>query len=287
MKSVWRRLAGILVLIATLVIFVNYFAKHPAVGHQLRNTSPGLLAGLIGLYLLSIAFLGVVTYATLRICQAKVGRSESLLLTAYTAVINFFGPLQSGPAFRAVYVKAKYGIKLKNYATATLVYLFFWGFFSLLMLLSGLLGWWLIGVAALIALTTYIALQSSGLASRLQEIDLRAWYILALATLAQIVCVNLIYFFELRSVAPGTHFSQAIIYTGAANLALFVSLTPAAIGFRESFLVFSRHLHHVSNNSIVAASILDRAVYVVVLALLAAFIFGTHAKNRLAVPKEP
>jgi uncharacterized membrane protein YbhN (UPF0104 family) len=104
---------------------------------------------------------------------------------------------------------------------------------------------------------------------------------MALATAAQIAAVSLIYFLELRNVAPGTHFSQAIIYTGAANLALFVSLTPGAIGFRESFLLFSQNLHHVSGSTIVAASILDRAVYVLVLAGLAAYIFGSHAARRL------
>src|SRR2546423_7005551 len=105
MKSVWRPLVAVLVLIATITAFGIYFASHPAVGQQLRHTSLGLLAGLIGLYLLSIAALGAVTYATLRLCQVRVGQSESLLLTAYTAVINFFWPLQSGPALRAVYVK--------------------------------------------------------------------------------------------------------------------------------------------------------------------------------------
>ncbi|HEY5152784.1 MAG TPA: hypothetical protein VII55_02310, partial [Candidatus Saccharimonadales bacterium] len=90
----------------------------------------------------------------------------------------------------------------------------------------------------------------------------------------------------LRSVAPATRFSQAIIYTGAANLALFVSLTPGAIGFRESFLVFSRHLHHISDNTIVAVNILDRSVYIVFLLILAVFIFGTHAQRSLKTKSE-
>jgi uncharacterized membrane protein YbhN (UPF0104 family) len=82
-------------------------------------------------------------------------------------------------------------------------------------------------------------------------------------------------------VAPGTHFSQAVIYSGAANLSLFVALTPGAIGFRESFLLFSRHLHHISNSSIVAANIIDRAMYIILLLILALFIFATHSQRRL------
>jgi uncharacterized membrane protein YbhN (UPF0104 family) len=223
------RIAAVPILLLTIAAFVYYFGKHPEVKHQLAGASPYLLGALVILYLASLAALGAVTYATLRLCRVNLEKAESLLLTAYTAVINFFGPLQSGPAFRAVYLKAKYGIKLKNYAAATLVYYFFWGLFSLLMLLSGVLGWWIL----LICLTALAAAYSIRRHPRLQGIDLNGWYLMALATAAQILCVCLIYFLELRSVAPGTGFSQAIIYTGAANLALFVSLTPGAIGFRE------------------------------------------------------
>jgi uncharacterized membrane protein YbhN (UPF0104 family) len=115
---------------------------------------------------------------------------------------------------------------------------------------------------------------------------MRAVTYLGIATFLQAGLVCLIYYSELRSVAPATRFSQAIIYTGAANLALFVSLTPGAIGFRESFLVFSRHLHHIGNNTIVAANILDRSVYIVFLLILAVFIFGTHAQRSLKTKSE-
>jgi hypothetical protein len=280
-RSTARQIATVAVLLITAIGFIYYFRSHPAVGTQLRQASNGLLALLIGLYMVSFVILALVTDATLRLCRTKLESSENLLLTAYTAIINFFGPLQSGPAFRAVYLKAKHDISLKNYAAAALVYYFFWGVFSSLMLLSGLLKWWLVVLAALIVTSAFIFRKHPLIKGKLQGINLNAWYYLALATLAQVLIVSLIYFVELRSVAPSTSFSQAIIYTGAANLALFVSITPGAIGFRESFLLFSQHLHHVSSTGIVAASILDRAVYVVVLAGLAVFIFGSHAHRRL------
>jgi len=74
-----------------------------------------------------------------------------------------------------------------------------------------------------------------------------------------------------------------VIYTGAANFALFVSITPGAIGFRESFLLFSQHLHHIDSSTIVAANLIDRSVYIVLLLLLAAGIFGTHAQRRFKI----
>lgn len=281
MRPKWRPYATVGVLVGTAFAFVYYFANHPSVGQQLRHTSAGLLGLLLGLYLVSIVALALVTLATLRLCKTGIGQSESFLVTAYSAVINFFGPLQSGPAFRAVYLKKKHGLNLKNYAAASLVYYFFWGVFSGLMLLSGLLKWWLLILAVLAVIGALVIRRLPAARQRLAGLDLHGWYYLAMATFMQVSVVALIYYSELRKVAPGTSFAHAIIYTGAANLAMFVSLTPGAIGFRESFLVFSRHLHHVSNSTIVAANIIDRSVYIVFLLLLALLIFGTHATRRL------
>jgi len=280
-RRLLKKTAVIVVLPLTAVIFVRFFMHHPEVRDQLHHISFGLFALLIFLYLLAIAALTFNTYSTLLLCNLKAKTQESFLLTAYTAVINFFGPLQSGPAFRAVYLKKKYNLNLKNYVGATLVYLAFWGIFSVFLLLSSLLKWWLIALAVVMLVFIFVVSRTPQLKDRFANLNLRYWYYLAAATALQIAAVTLIYYSELRSVAPATHFSQAVVYTGAANLALYVSLTPGAIGFRESFLVFSHHLHHISNSTIVAANILDRAVYIVLLLMLAMYIFGTHARQKL------
>jgi len=204
-----------------------------------------------------------------------------LLLTAYSAVINFFGPLQSGPAFRAIYLKRKHDLKLKNYTLATLVYYGFFGGISLLCLLSSWLGWWLLILVGLGLVLAGWASKQPRLQGRIQEMRLHEWWQLGLATALQIALLCLVYYLELINVAPGTSLSQAIVYTGAANLALFVSLTPGAIGFRESFLLLSQQLHHISPSTIVAASVLDRAVYILVLLVAAVLIFASHAQRQL------
>lgn len=281
--KLWRQVAATVIVTATVAVFIYYFAKHPEVWWQLQNTSIGVMATVLGLYFVSIGILAMITLATVKLCKISLGKPESLLLTAYTAVINFFGPLQSGPAFRAVYLKKKYNVNLKSYGAATLVYYFFYGGFSGLLLLSGVLKWWLAPLVALGGILMLVIYKSQRFGGRLKQLDLKNWYYLAFATLLQVVVLTLIYYVELRNVAPGIDFSQAVIYTGAANLALFVSLTPGAIGFRESFLLFSQNLHHIDSTTIVAANILDRALYIVLLAILAVFIFGTHVRRRLLI----
>jgi uncharacterized membrane protein YbhN (UPF0104 family) len=280
--KVLRSSLTILILFGTIAAFIYYFVKHPAVRTQLAHTSPLVLGSLLLLYFGIVIATGLILMATLVLCNVKLSARESLLLTMYSAIVNFFGPLQSGPAFRAIYLKKKHGLKLKDYTLATFVYYALYALFSGLFLLSGLLGWWLLLVGIALAIGAYVIHRSQlPLALRIKQLNLRGLGFLAGATLLQVVIVAIIYYIELRTVSPGVHLDQAIIYTGAANFALFVSLTPGAIGFRESFLLFSRRLHHISSTAIVSANIIDRSMYIILLLILALFIFGTHAQQKL------
>jgi len=270
------------ILAATVAAFVWYFAKHPEVGHQLSHTSPGLLLALVGLYIAAVSCVGLILKATLVLCRVTIPVRESLLVTMYSSIINFFGPLQSGPAFRAVYLKRRHGVELKKFSLATLAYYFFYGAFSVALLFSSVLGWWLVPLALLGIGTLWVLFKGKlKFVQRFRMLNLAGLGYLGLATLLQLFVTVIIFYFELHSLNPHVHFSQAVVYAGAANLALFVSITPGAIGFRESFLLFSQHLHHISNTNIVAANVIDRSVYIVMLLILLVGILATHAERRL------
>lgn len=280
-SRIWRPILALIILVITVSVFIDYFLTHQTVRHQLAHTSLQVMALILVLYLCTVGALMMIAAATLRLCHVHLSFKDNLLLNAYTTVINFFGPLQSGPAFRAIYLKKKYRLNLKHYAIATFMYYFFFASFSGIFLLSGLLKWWLLPLIVIGLLILLLLSRTPWLAQRLRLIDLRAWYYLAGATFLQVSLVAAIYYTELHSLSPHIKLSQAIIYTGAANFALFVSLTPGAIGFRESFLVFSERLHHISGGLIVAANILDRAMYLVLLFILIVFLLITHARQQL------
>ena len=281
-SKLWRIVLAIFVLVLTISVFVYYFVTNSSIRQQLSNTSLFTIVLLLVLYMCTIGALMLITAATLRLCGIKITLRENMLLNAYTTVINFFGPLQSGPAFRAVYLKKTHKLSLKKYATATLVYYFFFALISGAFLMSGVLKWWLVPIVLVIGLTLYLIRKSSVVTSRFSGIDFNNWYFLAAATLLQLSLVATIYFVELHTLSPRVSVSQAIIYTGAADFALFVSITPGAIGFREAFLVFSRRLHHISSALIISANILDRVMYLLLLIFLALFIVVVHAKRQLS-----
>jgi uncharacterized membrane protein YbhN (UPF0104 family) len=285
----WRPIVAVLVLSGTITVFVRYFMTHPELRQQLRHTSPLTIPGLLVLYSGFVVTLALINIATIRLCRIKLDRREALLLTAYSSIINFFGPLQSGPAFRAYYLKKNHHINLKQYTVATFVYYLLYAAFSGILLLSGLLGWWLV-LLVLVAIGVVVGLSRSNAPylRRVQQLDLSAWYLLASATALQMVVLSAIYFVELHAVQPHVHLGQAIVYTGAANFALFVSLTPGAIGFRESFLVFSQRLHHISDGVIVLANTIDRATYLILLIIMGIIVLATHARDRFSIktPKD-
>jgi len=281
-RNLWRPIAVVIILILTIGAFVNFFVTHPATRQQLRQTTPTVLIELLALYLIFMLSLGLIFQATLKLCRVTLPRQETLLVTMYSSIINFFGPLQSGPAFRGVYLKQKHHVSLKNYSAATLAYYGFYALFSGLFLLSGLLGWWLVAIVV-VSVGIFVGFRYVRLPiiRRFWRLNLHGLYAMATATFIQIAIITALFYIELRAVDPQVTLSQTIVYTGAANFALFVSITPGAIGFRESFLVLSQNLHHISNSTIVAANLLDRSAYISMLLILVVIIFGTHARRRL------
>ncbi len=270
------------VLVVTIVVFTYYLGRHPEALRQLGNLSLAKLAELLGLYGVFLITLVWIQRATLSLCDITLGRKESMLLVMYSSIVNFFGPLQSGPAFRAIYLKRKHGVKLKNYTVATLVYYAFFAGFSGLFLLTYFMGTWALGgIILAIGLTPLVLRCRQLIPARFQNLKLEHIGNLAMATLAQVSTVAVIFYVELGSFGQHISAVPALIYSGAANFALFVSLTPGAIGFRESFLLFSQHLHHISSDQIVTASLIDRGVYVLFLGILVVITASLHAKQYL------
>ncbi|MDB5175955.1 MAG: hypothetical protein JWM81_813 [Candidatus Saccharibacteria bacterium] len=277
-----RQFGAIAILVASVGVSLYFFKTHPAIWQELKKTPLSTLATVLGLYLVFIATLGFVFKATIMMCRTTIGNGEMLLLTAYSSIINFFGPLQSGPAFRALYLKKKHDINLKHFALASLLNYALYAIFSGLFLISGFIGWWALPLGALaLGALYYLPKLPFKQAQRFQALDLTAISYMSLAVLAQVTVMAVIFYVELHSIDPTVGVGQAIIYTGAANFALFVSITPGAIGFRESFVFLAHRLHGIDNATVVASSLIDRGVYVAMLLGLIVIIFFSRSGKSL------
>lgn len=276
----YRRPLGIVIVVASLLFLVWYVTTHPSVITALVHTNPIILLGLLVFYVLNVTAVFFINFFTVRICRKKLGIKEGALLTIYSTVINFFGPLQSGPGVRAVYLKTRIGLRIRDYTLATLFYYFSYAAINVSLLF--ITSWWILTVVGFVASIAGIVI-----GTKLLHFGDKAWDILAIyiTALLQTVVITVIYYMELHAVGTAVSVGQALVYTASANLSLFVSLTPGGIGIRESFILFASSLHHIPLSAIISAGVLDRAFYVVFLVGL--FIVGSvlHVKDTIVRKK--
>lgn len=292
MKGKIRLFVGLGIIAITIAAFIWYITGHPEIITQLKQTSLTTIIGIIVLYTGILGALSFVLYASLYFYKKQMSTQENFLLNAYSSLVNFFGPGQSGPGFRAAYLKVKHDVKIKQYVFVTLLYYAFYALFSGILLAAAAFPWWqtlgiliAISIVCIIVIKYYLKRNTNLLGKSSTKSLVKPTVILGIATLSQVLLLCAIYFIELRSIDSSISFGQAATYTGAANFAMFVSLTPGAIGFREAFLVFSQSLHHIPNDVIVAANVLDRAMYLLFLGILFVFVLALHANKTLQVKK--
>jgi uncharacterized membrane protein YbhN (UPF0104 family) len=271
--------------LVTILACSYYLSAHRSLISQLIHTSPKTLVSVFLLYVAMVGMLILILDATLRICSKKLDNQESAVLNSYSLLINFFIPGQSGPAFRGAYLKKKHHLKIRNFIAVTLLYYVFYGAAGIFMLLLGSKSWKDTLLASVIlsfaiALGVYMYFSYSKL--KKTELNLSPVNVIYLigATIMQAVIQVLIYSIELHNGNKSIGIDQIITYTGAANLALFVALTPGAIGIRESFLLSTEKLHHISSSSIVVANIIDRSVYLIFLLAIGVYLLISSLQSK-------
>jgi uncharacterized membrane protein YbhN (UPF0104 family) len=255
-----------------------------ALERQLMHTSPLTIVTLLVLFAFWFGALALILQAILRICNHDIPHGENFTLNAYSTFVNYLLPGQGGVLLRGLYLKGRHGLPLRRYIFATLVYYIFYAAISMLLLIGGVRAWWQTLIA--VVLVSAGAFAGARLYARKHHLSRRGLTLsvenlafLLFATCFQAICQVLIYWAELRSVAPGAKIGQVMSYTGSANFALFVNVTPGAVGIRESFLIFSERLHHISNAAIVGANVLDRTTYLVFLGIIFAVLLAARGRT--------
>lgn len=287
MKTKLKTVLGPVIIAVTIVIFAYYIKHHPEILAQLRQLPPLAVVVLLGLYTLSFLVYAAITRISLRMYGKTLSRQENILFNAYSSLINFFGPGQSGPVFRGAYLKKRHNLAVKQFVFVTLLYLGFFAMMSVMLMFVGSRPWWqtmllviVVGAASWLLAKRYKKRSHIETGPGLNAATISA---LGIAIALQIALLATIYGFELRQVDAHASLGQVLSYTGVANFSLFVALTPGAVGIREAFLVFSQHLHHINAGTIVAANIVDRSVYLLFLGLLFVLVMSLHAKDKLNV----
>ncbi len=284
MKAAWRTILALGIIVLTVALFVVYVSRNPEVVRELQQAPLHVVLVVLLLYTAFFATLILVVHFSLSLYGRTIPWKENFFVSAYSSLANFFGPGQSGPGVRALYLKKRHGVPIKQFMFASLVYYAFYAVISGFLLLVGNRPWWqtllvIIAIAAVsgLVLKWYIRRSNPGRLNKGFLIGLAG--ILA-GTVLQAASQVAIYYFELQAINPAISFGQVVSYTGAANFSLFVAVTPGAIGIREAFLFFAQGIHHIETSVIVAANVIDRAVYVAFLGLLFVSVIGLHGRKK-------
>lgn len=287
MKKYLKPVVSVIILATTVVLFAYYISKHPETVQQIKHIPPLTLLILLALYFVFFGAYALVTRFSLKLYDKHMGAQENFLFNAYSSLINFFGPGQSGPIFRGAYLKKRHNLGIKPYMFALLIYLAFYAVISVMMMFVGSRPWWqtmaLMAVAGAGSFVFIKWYKQRSASSSKPVLSLRNLGLIFAATVLQLAAQAVIYGVELHKIGSSASISQILAYTGVANFSLFVALTPGAIGIRESFLLFSQNLHHINESSIVAASLVDRGVYLVFLGILFVLVISLHAKDKLHI----
>ncbi len=283
-----KRIISVSLILITLLFAVYYFSKNTYLLKELKNIPIYLFVIIFLLFWVMLLVLSLVFEMYIRLAHKSLKPKENILLNAYSQFINFFVPGQSGPIVRGYYMKKKKDLKVIDFTLVTLIYFFIYAFISLFFIILGSQSVWISLISLiLISLVTFIFYKYYLVKKNISRLNLSSknLFYLFLATLLQVLLQALIYYLELHSINHGIKVSQVITYTGAANLALFVALTPGAIGVRELFLVFTQKLHHVPISETILANTIDRSVFIVFLLSIGIFITVFKVKDTLKIQK--
>lgn len=283
-----RFIISIVIILLTIAEFTYYLSRHSYLLKQLAHTQLSTILWLLLLYSVMLGVLALILQATLSVCHLTIKLKDNLLLNAYSLFVNFFIIGQAGPGVRAVYLKKHYKLLVRKYIFVTLLYYAGYAVISTGLVLAGSnVSWWLKIISTLVVIGVCIGVVRlytlrTKLKSDSLNLSLNTLFKLLIVTLLQALLQIIIYMVELHSVNSHVSLSQTITYTGVANLALFVGLTPGAIGIRESFLVLSEKLHHISSANIISANLIDRSVYLVFLGILFIATISFHVQDRFS-----
>jgi uncharacterized membrane protein YbhN (UPF0104 family) len=253
----------------------------------LADVSPIALLAILVLFFLGRALGGVLIRIGMSAMGFTVPMRTCLMLTAVTSYSNLILP-RSGTAPSALYMRMRHGVPVAGYLSFVVA--------SLLVstALVGAMGLWLVyvrdpvagtlarpGTLLLFALLTLSAgvgiiaparvfgilpERIRGPLTRAHE----AWLRLAenKGVLARLVVVQIVTiavralktWVALEAAGADASFADAMLVSLAADIGMLISITPAALGFREGGVLFGAALVGIAPGTALLAAVIDRLV---------------------------
>lgn len=286
-KSLFNKFLRIFLTLLTLFLFAYYFSQNKAEFNHLRGLSARSIILIALGQIIILASNVFILIELLKILTKKIDIQTSSRVVAYSSLINFFGFLQGGLGFRAVYLKKYFRVSYKTYTAITILqYASVFGVSIFLLFL----GFWLIGYSIFPLLVSIVLFLLFVIFKRqiLTFLDKTRFEKISslvnqhMNNLFTLIVLSVLLFFgsalaygaELSAVGAHVSLGALLVFTGVAQFAILIALTPGAIGIRESLLFLVQGIMGISTSSIILAGTIDRVIYFLILLLITPFAIG-------------
>lgn len=272
----YRKTIKLVALLTVFALFIYYIRNNSEQFIKLKYISlgEGLLIVLGQLLVLLSNALMLIHIAS--ISGKRLEIIDSMKITAYSAIVNFFGFLQGGVGVRAIYLKNKLKIPFKRFLYFTAIQYIILFFISLVAILCGLL---LIGSKVIIAISVIGAAiaflfiannilkrgKNTRLMSPLVQSGITGFIIISLI---QVFGSSIAYTTELSVVGANFSLGALLIFVGISQFSIVLAITPGAVGIREGLLLVVAQYMSLSVDTIVLSSVLDRTLFFITFALV-------------------
>lgn len=291
--KIWKT-AGSLLLCIFIWWSVNYYLNHEEDFEQLSKLQVGSLFVLGLLNLLFLFINGIFLKVLVRKFDVTIGFFESFCISVITSFGNYTTPFRGGAGFRAVYLKKKYGHSYSdfaagfagnyiiNYLAISIVGILCLGYIFYLyhilnLTIAGIFGALFILLTCIILFAPSFEEPSNFLLIRFNQI-LKGWNLIRkdmkmLLKLTMLSCFNitistLVLFTAFYAVGLRMDIAKALLMNLLYSMSLLISITPGSLGIAETVLIFSGDVVGVEIAEVLVASLIIRAVLVVLLFLL-------------------
>ncbi len=284
MKSKRLKICVALILLGVLIYFGR---QHFGKLSLLLEVDPIWVICIAGLYIVTRMINGEIMRITAAALGKKIKRSESFYLVMVMSYQNLIIP-KSGLSAPAIYLKLKHGLKLSEFTSfllpMTIIQLACFGIAGLLaqvyLLLHSqvplqpaialLFGVLFIGNSGFLFVRIQVPAKWQNKIGNILRKIIHAWEqlrinrVLIVKVIMWQTVIILLRTIRMQiafwALGMPIAFPAALIVSLLAQLALFISLTPGALGFREAALVYGSYLLSVSADISLAVGILDRVV---------------------------
>ena len=289
-----KTLLSALVLLALLALATNYLINNIHEFKQLSLTNIYLILPITIIFLINYFLIGLITMLLLKSLKLKLSLKESFALSIITGFYNLITPFRGGMAARAVYLKKRYDFAYVNFlATLSAVYVLVFLIASFLGIISTIIIYFQTGIFSwvlfLIFDAVFLLMLSISVASpKLKEREgkwinrfikvINGWHLIkenkkiititALITLIQIILSTIMLYLQFAVFGIEISFASALFLSSIGNLSIVIAVTPGNLGISEAITVFSALTIGITATESLSATLLGRAVSLVVLFIL-------------------